>query len=420
MKNLKKYICTVLSAILIFSCLCTVAFAKNNNELKFNENGKFRIMHITDTHYTDFPFEESVAFIEKVLDEYKPDLVIFGGDNIKGWFDTSMQLGVKKAIDSLIAPVEKRNIPFSYTYGNHDWEAYLCPKILQNNMYKSHSNCIVPNGFSGLFRVGDGSILIKDSKGEKNIFNLWLFDSGTKFKTGKTKIESVTALQLKNYEKACEKLTKNNGGKVIPSFVFQHFPVQEITYIFDEAESDFKCGEKTYKLKSGITDGITNGVAGTPNERITTHLNKSVEIPSENSGEYSEWLNCGDVIGAFFGHSHVNDYCGITDDGIILGATMSAGGFNIASRFNNENGNPVEARGLRIIDLDEKTLLDSEKDALNAVSTFSVYYSDYFTDSLKKYPSKYKELDEHDFGEWIKIEFGYLRDFLLSIFSFLK
>lgn len=417
MEKLNKVLSVIFVLIFIIGSVCPAASAKSKTELKFGDDGKFRIMHITDTHFTDFPFEESIAFIEKALDDYQPNLVIFGGDNIKGWFDTSMQLGVKAAIDRLVAPLEERNIPFSFTYGNHDWEAYLCPKTMQNKMYAAHSNCIMPKGYSTPLRAGNGYILIKDSSGEKNIFNLWLFDSGTKIKTGSTRIETVNSVQLNWYKRTCEKLKKQNGGQVIPSLVFQHFPVQEITKIFDEDENGVKCGEKTYSLKSGLTDGLSDGITGTANSRISTHLNKAVEIPNKNKGEYSAWISQGDVIGAFFGHSHVNDFCGITDDGIILGATMSAGGFNIASRFDDENDSPVEARGLRIIDLDESVLLDGQKDPTQAVTTFSVYYSDYFTDSIEKYPSKYKELDEHDFGEWFRIEFNYLRDFILGLFD---
>lgn len=417
MKKFKKVLSVLFAMVFIIGSVCPAAFAKDKTGLKFGDDGNFRIMHITDTHYTDFPFEESVGFISKALDEYQPDLVIFGGDNIKGWFDTSMQLGVKAAIDQLVAPLEERNIPFSFVYGNHDWEAYLCPKTMQNKFYSAHSNCIMPDGYSTLFRAGNGNILIKDSSGEKNIFNIWLLDSGTKIKTGKTKVESVNSVQLNWYKKTSEKLAKQNGGEVIPSIAFQHFPVQEITKIFDEAENGVDCGEKTYTLKSGFTDGITFGVPGTQSTTMSTHLNKGVEIPTDNSGEYDAWVSQGDVIGAFFGHAHVNDYCGITEDGIILGSTLSAGGFNIASRFNDKDGNPVEARGLRIIDLDEKTLLDSSKNPTEAVSTFSVYYSDYDSTSVEKYPSKYKAYDEHDFGEWIKIEFGYLADFIAGLFN---
>lgn len=416
MKKSVKILSVIMAFILVIGSLCPAAFAKSKTELKFNEDGKFRIMHITDTHFTDFPFAESIAFIENALDDYKPDLVIFGGDNIKGWFDTSMQLGVKAAIDQLVAPLEERNIPFSFVYGNHDWQTYLCPKNIQNQMYSAHSNCIMPKGYSTPFRSANGYILIKDSKGEKNIFNLWLIDSGTILKTGTKRVETVNNVQLNWYRRTSEKLAKQNGGKMIPSFVFQHLSVQEITKLFDEAENGVGCGGKTYTLKTGITDGITNGVTGTPDGRIGTHLNKSVEIPTKNKGEYSAWVEQGDVIGAFFGHAHVNDYCGITDDGIILGATLSAGGFNIASRFDDENDNPVEARGLRIIDLDENILLDGSRKPTEAVSTFSVYYSDYDDTSVEKYPSKYKDFDEHDFGEWFKIEFGYLRDLIAGIF----
>jgi len=35
------------------------------SSLKFDENWNFRILHISDTHFTDFPFEESIAFIER-------------------------------------------------------------------------------------------------------------------------------------------------------------------------------------------------------------------------------------------------------------------------------------------------------------------------------------------------------------------
>lgn len=415
LKIIKKFLCLALSLIFVLCPLLPASAAKENG-LRFKDDGIFRIMNIADTHFTDVPFEESIEFIERCLDDYQPDLVIFGGDNIKGWFDTSMQLGVKAAIDKLVAPLEKRNIPFSFTYGNHDWEAYLCPKSLQSKMYAAHSNCIMPVSDGIGLRAGDGYILIKDSKGEKNIFNIWLFDSGTKIKTGSTYVESVGEAQIKWYEKTCRALAEQNGGKVIPAVAFQHFPVQEVADIFDESENGVKCGDKTYVLKDGFTDGITDGVPGRPNDRMTTHLNKTVELPSENSGEYSAWVCQKDIIAAFFGHAHVNDYCGITRDGIILGSTLSAGGFNISSRFRDENGEQIEGRGLRIIDINENSLLDPEKTPIEAITTFSVYYSDYFTDSVEKYPSKYKAYDEHDFGEWLRMEFEYLIAFIMDLF----
>ena len=415
MKKSQKILSVFFSLVLLLGAVCPAVYAEGDPGLKFGDDGKFRIMHITDTHFTDCPFEEAIAFIEAALDDYKPDLVVFGGDNIKGWFDTSMQLGVKTAIDSLVAPLEERGIPFAYTYGNHDWQTYLCPKVLQNGFYQLHPNCIKPETNGTPFRAGDGYILVKDSAGENNILNLWLFDSGTILELGDDEyVEGVNALQLGWYKKACDKVASENGGRVIPSLVFQHFPVWEISKIFDEAENGVSSGNKKYALKSEFTDGITAGVPGRANDRITTHLNKSADIPTDNSGEYAAWVAKGDVFGAFFGHSHVNDYCGITEDGIVLGATMSAGGFNISSRFNDADGNPVEARGLRVIELDEEALTNGGS-PVDSMTTYSVYYSDYFDGSVEKYPSKYKKLDEHDFGEWILLELEYFVKLIADI-----
>lgn len=420
MKTSHRLLSFILALILICGTFCFESFAKGDNTvLKFDEDGNFRIMHITDTHFTDFPFEESLSFIEKALDDYKPNLVVFGGDNIKGWFDTSMQLGTKAAIDRLVAPVVSRNIPFTFVYGNHDWEAYLCPKIMQNGFYGAYDNCIVPDGYSSITRTANGNITVRDSKGEKDIFNIWLFDSGTKIKSnGNTSIEGVNAAEIKWYKNRCDELKKSNGGKNIPAIAFQHFGVEEVTKLFDESESGYKCGDKTYVLKAGITDGIKNGTQGVENTRMATHFNKTCEIPTVNSGEYDAFVEQGDVFGLFFGHTHANDFCGITEDNIILGATPSAGGFNISSRFEDEQGNQVEARGLRIIDINESALTDDDTDNTKALSTFSVYYTDYFTDSIEKYPQKYKALDEHSFSEWIKIEFEYIISFLKAVFTF--
>ena len=52
----------------------------------------------------------------------KPDLVIFTGDQIKGYskkFKKDPAI-IEGTIDTLVEPIAKRNIPFMVTYGNHD------------------------------------------------------------------------------------------------------------------------------------------------------------------------------------------------------------------------------------------------------------------------------------------------------------
>ena len=67
--------------------------------LKFGSDGKFRILHLTDIHDVDPDMDddadrkiplardiETINTIEKCLDIAKPDLVVFGGDNISGYW----------------------------------------------------------------------------------------------------------------------------------------------------------------------------------------------------------------------------------------------------------------------------------------------------------------------------------------------
>ena len=54
-------------------------------ELKFRPNGKFRIMQIADIQDTQITSKDTIELIEAALDKDKPDLVVFTGDQIKGY-----------------------------------------------------------------------------------------------------------------------------------------------------------------------------------------------------------------------------------------------------------------------------------------------------------------------------------------------
>ena len=79
-------------------------------ELKFRPDGKFRIMQIADIQDTQITSKDTVELIEAALDKDKPDLVVFTGDQIKGYGFT-LSLGnreenVKKAFDNFLKSSE--------------------------------------------------------------------------------------------------------------------------------------------------------------------------------------------------------------------------------------------------------------------------------------------------------------------------
>ena len=84
---MKKLISLFLAALMMIGC-CSIAFAedaaatgrKGNQTLKFNENGKFKIMQINDTQDTDKMNKRTEDFIRKAVAQEKPDLVVIPGD----------------------------------------------------------------------------------------------------------------------------------------------------------------------------------------------------------------------------------------------------------------------------------------------------------------------------------------------------
>ena len=103
--------------------------------LRFNKDGKFRVLHITDIHDVEPIMDddenraipescdiETLNVIEKLVEKTKPDLVVFGGDNISGYWEEFTYNYVQSTIQKITEPIRKRNIPLCVVFGNHDGE----------------------------------------------------------------------------------------------------------------------------------------------------------------------------------------------------------------------------------------------------------------------------------------------------------
>jgi hypothetical protein len=104
--------------------------------LRVREDGKFKIVQISDTHMVtgvgvcrdaidahgkNLPEREAdpltVEFIGKILDVEKPDLVVLTGDQLHHDIPDS-----QSALFKVVAPIIEREIPFAAVFGNHDSE----------------------------------------------------------------------------------------------------------------------------------------------------------------------------------------------------------------------------------------------------------------------------------------------------------
>ena len=134
---MKKRILKIISVILAVSVLGILSLsirpeysavnynsADSHNEtdksIRFNSDGKLKILHITDTHLKDnHNLDPTIWMVERACDEEKPDIVMLTGDIVLNCDNAE---DTKKLINALMNVFDSRNIPVAVTFGNHDSE----------------------------------------------------------------------------------------------------------------------------------------------------------------------------------------------------------------------------------------------------------------------------------------------------------
>ncbi len=297
-----------------------------NKALNFN-NGRFRIMQIADTQEIPAVSPDTIKLICAALDKEKPDLVVFTGDQIKGYSAFFRGKNGKKNVIStlkaLLKPLEDRGIPFTITFGNHDGEAALNNNE-QFEIYKE----------SPMFVYADSAS--EDDKGTfclniSDKFLVYLFDTHSRASGGG--YSKLTSEQLDWYRSV-----RDSYDQPLPSLVFQHIPTPEY---FD-----------VIKRVKRFTKGCVRAYGNHKNEfytldphnsRLSDFMKESPATSHENAGEIEAFLEKKEVLGVYVGHDHNNSFVA-NYKGIDLGYTQGAG-FNVYG--------PGYKRGVRILDIDE-------------------------------------------------------------------
>lgn len=308
--------------------------------MKFNSDGKFKIMQITDMQEIFNVSPDTLKLLESAIETEKPDLVVYTGDQIKGYGITYKGLGeelvnnVSKTVEKLLKPVTDRNIPFAVTFGNHDRQVGISNKDQFEKIYKKFPSCIGTQA-EGIDGGGTYNIPIQSSDGSRDAFNIYLFDSGTDAKGGG--YEPFDTKIIDWYRKTREALKEKNGSYV-PSIVFQHIPMFEHYNVLKRVKKSEKGAIPAFRIHKGEYYKIdeTKCVEGSV-------LLEPPSIPDVNTGEFEALKEKGEVLGVYVGHDHKNSYVGKWD-GMDIGFTQSSG-FNVY-------GNGKE-RGVRCFILDE-------------------------------------------------------------------
>ncbi len=297
-----------------------------NKDLNFR-NGRFRIMQIADTQEIPSVSPDTIKLMSAALDKEKPDLVVFTGDQIKGYSSFFMGEKGKKnvisTIKTLIKPLEDRSMPFTMTFGNHDGEAALGNNE-QFEIYKESPMFVYADSVSENDK-GTFCLNISDK------FLIYLFDTHSKAEEGG--YSGINQEQLDWYRSV-----RDSYETPLPSLVFQHIPTPEF---FD-----------VIKRVKRFTKGCVRAYGNHKNEfytldphnsRLRDFMKESPAAPYSNSGEIDAFLEKKEVLGVYVGHDHNNSF--VADyKGIDLGYSQGAG-FNVYG--------PGHNRGMRVFDIDE-------------------------------------------------------------------
>ncbi len=324
--------------------------------LKFNENGKFKILVITDLHERQAngnreilkKTEDSLLLTEAAVKALSPDLVVFNGDNALDFEQEDLQ----KTVKAITKPIRERNIPFTMVLGNHEHDKEQLPPKLTVKTFSAYDECLVREDKPELSGYANHYIALK-GKSNKTKCLLFFIDSGATHSTLPEigGYDWVHNDRLEWFEEVANNFREKNGGENVPSLVFQHMPVTEIYKLLKEVKgSEAAQGIKGHSIFSGKHYVLKENVKG--------FLGEAPCPPDYNNGEFDVWKKCG-VKGAFFGHDHKNDFEGYVD-GILL-AQCKGSGFN-----GYTDGIKT---GVKLITLDEKNISE--------IKTKDYYFSDF-------------------------------------------
>lgn len=254
---------------------------------RFGSDGRFRIMQLTDLHFTDSERQSGhvLPMLAELIGREIPDLIILTGDVIYA-------PNAEKLLRRIGGFLAKQGVPYAITLGNHDAEQGLTRSEVYD-IVRTLPGCINGRLNPEGNRQGDFIIPVKTTDGSCGAA-LYVMDSND-YNTDDHSYAGVGPEQVVWYTEQSEALETRCGRK-INSLVFLHIPLPEYPEAFD-------------------CDPLAIGF----------RLEK--ECPGrDNHGMFEALVRRGDVAGVFAGHDHANNYIAVKD-GIALGYGRYSGGF---------------------------------------------------------------------------------------------
>lgn len=301
---------------------------------RIRKDGKFKIMQAADLHlatglgkcreaipnsYNDGPCEadpRTLEFVEKMIEDEKPDLVILSGDQVNG--DTAPD--AQTAIYKYSALFAKHELPWAGIFGNHDDEG---------NLNREQSMEIMDGLPFSLSRAGPPDV--------DGVGNYYFEILGR----GAEHNPALTVYMLDTHSYSPNEKKYHGYDWLKPS---------QITWFRDTAQSLKKKNEKYTHIHMNLAFiHIPLPEYNNPELEFVGNWTEAPTAPAYNTN-FKDALVDENVVMVSCGHDHVNDYCipGLDKEGKSALWMCYGGG----SGFGGYGGYYGYTRRIRFFDID--------------------------------------------------------------------
>lgn len=262
----------------------------------------FVILNFTDVQYNDAldiggKKKNPDETMRKAVEEVKPDLITFTGDNV--WASPFTRHSVRHFIET----ADSFGIPWAPIYGNHD-EDGNCDKAWFSDRLSEAKHCVFRNGPNNI--GGQGNYIINVTENGKIVHSLFMLDSGNNRyypDLDTTDYDFIGTEKQMWYAWAVDGLTQLNGGEKPRSSVFLHIALPEYQTAYNQYLLKDENGE-FLKDENGNTILDTeryeaDGGFGKNGERVCS--------APVNSGFFQVLKSMGSTFDVIAGHDHVNN-----------------------------------------------------------------------------------------------------------------
>ena len=159
--------CRIFSVLLLLVFLVSGLVAQPR--LKFDGEGRFKIVQVTDMHVNLKKGQSEVCFelLEEVIREERPDLVVFTGDQVT-------ELNPRATWGRLVEQMRTCGVAWTMVFGNHDHEQGMSREEIYE-MVKEAPNCLMSKG--NVKGVGNYVLEIEGKQSRATAAVLYFLDS---------------------------------------------------------------------------------------------------------------------------------------------------------------------------------------------------------------------------------------------------